>query len=353
MLCVDAHLDLAYNALLWGRNLKTSVPEVRAWEKEIPGKARGRNTVCFPEMRRGEIFLCFSTVNARHATGFKTNLDYSPEGAYAMGQAQLVYYELLERQGVLRRVRTREDAAEHLAAWQEAPEDAPIGHVLCIEGADSVLEPDEIFQWWDDGLRVLSLAHYGTSHYAHGTHTTGGLFPPGRALLANMQKLGMILDLTHLADQSFWEALEVFEGRVIATHNNCRALVPDQRQFSDEQIRAIIERDGVIGAAMDDWMIRTEYDKNNPNPEVVSLEHVVDHMDHICQLAGNARNIGIGTDLDGGYGTEQSPGDLDTIADLQKIPDMLRRRGYSEADIEGVMHGNWLRLLGEALPARG
>ena len=350
MLCIDAHLDLAYNALFFGRDLKKPVADIRAWERWLQGKGRGCNTVSLPDLRRGEVFLVFTTVNARHATGMKTALDFSPEGAYAIAQAQMVYYDLMEQQGWLRRLTTQGQVADHVRAWTDTPDTTPIGYILCIEGADCLLEPDQVYPWWERGLRVLSLAHYGPSHYAHGTNTVGGLFPPARPLLRSMEELGVILDLTHTSDGSFWEAVEVFGGRVIATHNNCRALVPRQRQFTDDMIRAIIERDGVIGAAFDNIMIHPDFDMANPNPEIVTLDTLVDHMDHICQLAGNARHVGIGTDLDGGYGKEQSPSDLDTIADLQKLPDLFRARGYSEADIEGIMRGNWLRLLGEALP---
>jgi membrane dipeptidase len=339
------------NVLIYNRDMKKSVAEVRAWEEGMTGKTRGKNTVCFPDLRRGEVFLSFSTILARHASGAKTVLDWSPEGCYAAAWAQDDLYRLYEQQGILRRIKTKDDLQAHLAEWQTAPETAPLGHLLSMEGADPMLTPDQVFRWWETGLRVMSLAHYGLSAYAHGTHTPGGLLPPARPLLKNMRELGMILDLTHLADESFWEVLDIFDGRVIATHNNCRALVPDQRQFSDDQIRAIIERDGVIGSAMDSWMLMPGWDKANPTPEKTTLSDVVDHMDHICQLAGNARHIAIGTDLDGGFGKEQSPWDLDTIADLQKIPGILRRRGYSEADVEAVMRGNWLRLLNEALPA--
>ena len=350
MLCIDSHLDLGLNALFYNRDLKQPVAQVRAWEADMTGKSRGKNTVCFPELRQGEVFLLFSTILARHASGAKAQLDFSPEACFASARSQLILYRLYEAQGLLRPIRTAADLDRHLAEWTSAPETAPLGHLLSMEGADPMLSPDQVYWWWDEGLRILSLAHYGPSAYAYGTHTEGGLKAMGREVLGLMQELGMTLDLTHLADQSFWEALDLFQGRVVATHNNCRALVPDQRQFSDEQIRAIIERDGVIGAAMDDWMLLPGWDKANPTPEQVTLSDVVDHIDHICQLAGNARHVGIGTDLDGGFGKEQSPWDLDTIADLQKIPDLLRARGYAEADVEAVMHGNWLRFLGETLP---
>jgi membrane dipeptidase len=165
-----------------------------------------------------------------------------------------------------------------------------------------------------------------------------------------MQRLGMILDATHLSDESFWEALDLFHGPVWASHNNCRALVPDQRQFSDEQIKALIARGAVIGGALDAWMMVPGWQRGKTTPQEadVRLSHVIDHMDHICQLAGNARHVGIGTDLDGGYGHEQCPQDVDTIADLARLPELLRDRGYNEQDIIGVMHGNWVRFLNDA-----
>ena len=161
----------------------------------------------------------------------------------------------------------------------------------------------------------------------------------------------MVLDVTHLADDAFWAALEIFDGPVWASHNNCRALVPGDRQFSDDQIRALIDRDAVIGAVLDIWMLYPQFVIGATPNTVVSLENVVDHIDRICQLAGNARHVAVGSDLDGGFGTEQSPHDVDTIADLQKLPAILKRRGYSPADIEGVMHGNWLRIFKRGLPA--
>jgi membrane dipeptidase len=118
-------------------------------------------------------------------------------------------------------------------------------------------------------------------------------------------------------------------------------------------IRRLIERDAVIGAVMDAWMLKPDWVRGETTPQSagVTLNDVADQIDHVCQLAGNARHAAIGTDLDGGYGTEQTPQDLDTIADVQKIPDLLRARGYAEPDIALIMHGNWLRLLGQALPA--
>ena len=165
-----------------------------------------------------------------------------------------------------------------------------------------------------------------------------------------MDALGMILDVTHLSDESFWEALELFQGPVWASHSNCRALVPDQRQFSDEQLRALIERGAVIGAAFDAWMLVPGWKRriSHPSNTEVLLRHVADHIDHVCQLAGNARHAGLGTDLDGGFGREQCPSDLDTIADLRKLPEILSLKGFSPADVEKIMHGNFTDFLRRA-----
>ena len=197
-------------------------------------------------------------------------------------------------------------------------------------------------------MRIIGPAHYGVSPYAHGTGTVGGLFPLGPALLKSMERVGMILDVTHLSDQCFDEALDVYGGPVLASHHNCRALVPDQRQLTDDQIKRLISRGAVIGTALDDWMLYPGWVRGKSNPELVKLEAMVDHMDRVCQLAGNTRHAGIGTDLDGGFGKEQSPIDLDTIADLQRVPDMLRKRGYKDADVEGIMYANWVRFFKEA-----
>jgi membrane dipeptidase len=347
MIVIDAHLDLSWNALNWNRDLNLTVPEIRSHEASMKEKGRGTNTVSFPEMRKGEVAVCLATLLARSNPKGKTMLDFrSQEIACAMAQGQLAYYRILEDQGSLRMLRDWKSLEDHLHQWKASQgTSCPLGFILSMEGADPILSPKQIPFWWEQGLRAVGLAHYGLSSYAHGTACEGGLTPRGPELLAVMEEIGMILDVTHLADESFWQAVDLFKGPILASHNNCRALVPGDRQFSDEQIRYLIQRDAVIGAAFDAWMLYPEWVRGETKNSVVSLEAVVDHIDHVCQLAGNAHHAAIGSDLDGGFGTEQSPGDLDTIADLQKIPALLRKRGYAESDIEAVMHGNWLRFF--------
>ena len=358
MIVVDGHLDLAMCALDWNRDLRLGALETRRQEAGMAQKGRGTGTVGFPEMRAGQVALSFATAFARVAwpgsgvSGYRTQ-----EIAYGHAMGHLAYYRQLAANGGVRLVASRADLDRHLAEWSEpvrpgaGPEEPPLGFVVSMEGADAIVSPEQVPEWWANGLRIVSLCHYGFSAYAHGTGMPGGLLPRGRPLLRAMEEVGMILDVSHLAEQAFYEALDAFGGPVLASHNNCRALVPGDRQLTDEMIGLMVQRGAVIGAVMDAWMLYPNWVKGQTSNEVVSLENFVDHIDHVCQVAGNARHAAIGSDLDGGYGTEQCPHDLDTIADLQKVPDLLRRRGYAEDDVRLVMHGNWVRLLREALPA--
>lgn len=247
----------------------------------------------------------------------------------------------------------------HVEQWQQAIESPnageatarlPVGYVLSLEGADSILTPAHLERAYAAGLRAIGPAHYGPGTYAQGTHATGGLGTAGRELLGEIERLGMILDATHLCDDSFAEAMDCFSGHVWASHSNCRTLVPEERQFSDEQLKMLIDRGAVIGAALDAWMMVPNWQRGTTTPEEagVQLDHMLDHIDHVCQLAGNAKHSAIGTDLDGGFGREQCPLDLSTIADLQRIPTMLEKRGYTATDIQQITSGNWLRFLRNA-----
>jgi membrane dipeptidase len=350
MLAVDAHLDLSWNALNWNRDLTLNVSEIRELERGMQEANRGTNTVSFPELRKGEVAISLATVLARASDGQEARLDYrNQQIAYAMAQGQLAYYRLMEREGHLRMLRDWSSLEAHLREWEQTGGNGvPLGFILSMEGADPIVSPNQVIEWWDNGLRVVGPVHYGISAYAHGTGSPGGLTPKGRDLLKAMSEVGMILDVTHLADGSFWEAVELFQGPLLASHHNCRSLVPGDRQLTDEQINLLIQRDSVIGAAFDAWMLYPGWVAGQTSNTVVSLEAVVDHIDHVCQLAGNACHSALGTDLDGGFGTEQSPYDLRTIADLQKIPGLLRKRGYRESDVEAIMHGNWYRFFRKA-----
>ncbi len=356
MLLFDAHLDLSMNALEWNRDLTRPLEEVRRREKGKKDKVdRGVGVCTLPEMRRGEIGLCIATQIGRYVEeGNPLPGWYSPEIAWAQTQGQLAWYRAMEDAGEMKQLFTKSDLQQHLNLWRTNPgPKTPIGFVLSLEGADSIVNLSYLEKAFVLGLRAIEPAHYGPGRYSPGTGAEGGLTPAGRELVKEMDRIGIALDVTHLTDDAFWESLEIYTGPVWASHNNCRALVPHQRQYSDEQLQELIRRDAVIGAAFDAWMMVPGWirGKTMPQDTGVMISHAADHIDHICQMAGNARHCGIGSDLDGGYGTEQTPLDLQSIADLQSLAGILASRGYSAADVAGIMHGNWIRKLDQALPA--
>lgn len=360
MFTIDAHLDLSMNALEWNRDLRQSAAEINARERARGWKDkpdRGNATVSFPDLRRGRIGLVVATQIARFVADDNPLPGWhSAEQAWAQTQGQLAWYRAMEEAGELVAIVDLAGLDAHVARWQGAlaagadTARLPIGYVRSLEGADSLVTLAHLERAHAAGLRALGPGHYGPGRYAHGTDASAPLNAAGRELLRAMDRLGIILDATHLCDVAFWEALDIFGGPVWASHNNCRALVDHNRQFSDDMIRALVARGAVIGGALDAWMMVPGWIRGTSLPEPMGcrLEVVLDHLDRICQIAGNADHVGIGSDLDGAYGREQSPYDLETIADLARLPGMLAARGWPAADVAKLMHGNWLAFLRRA-----
>lgn len=354
MFIVDAHLDLAMNAMEWNRDLRDPVAAIRKREQGMTDKPdRGKGTVSLPALRKGNIGLVVATQIARYvAPGNPLPGWHSPEQAWAQTQGQLAWYKAMEEIGELTQIRDITGLERHLEHWNDGQSNdrKAIGYILSLEGADSLISLEHLEMAYAYGLRAVGPAHYGPGRYANGTDATGRMNESGIALLKEMERLHFILDATHLCDDAFWQAMEIFNGATWASHNNCRSLVDHNRQFSDEQIRTLIEKEAVIGVALDAWMMVPHFIRQQSTPEQLNcnLESLVNHIDHICQLAGNTLHAAIGSDLDGAFGKEQCPYDLDTIADLQKIPALLQARGYTKDDINNIMHGNWLRFLRKA-----
>ena len=355
MFIIDAHLDLSMNALEWNRDLKKSVQEIRQREAGMNDKPdRGKGMVSLPELRKGNIGLVVATQIARYVgPGSALPGWNSPEQAWAQTQGQRAWYTAMEKEGEMKQVTNRQELNMHIALWNDttiANEKKPVGFILSLEGADSLVDLSYLEKAYSYGLRAIGPAHYGPGRYSPGTGESGPLTNKGVELLKEMESLDMILDVTHLTDEAFKKAMDLYRGPVWASHHNCRALVHYQRQLTDEQIKILIDRNAVIGGVLDAWMLKNDWirGKSDPKEEDVKLEQLIDHYDHICQLAGSSDHIAIGSDLDGMYGTEQSPYDMDTIADLQKLKDLLKARGYSTADTAKIFHGNWLRFLNNA-----
>ena len=354
MLIFDAHLDLALNAVDWNRDLRQSIDDIRAQERSLGMMEAGRrtNTVSFPELRQAEVGVCIATLLARQEQTINHSFGHiSPEACYAFAHAHLAYYRAMEQAGWMKCIKTKTDLLNQVNAYQASPGTAPVGYILGMEGADPILKPETVEEFYDHGLRAIGLTHYGGNRYGGGTRTEIGLALDAVDLLRHIDQLGMTVDMTHLSDVAFWQVEKLFQGRIHASHQNSRRICDWQRQFSDDQYRVIIERDGVIGIAFDIIMLQPGYVRGESAREA-TIARAVDNIDLICQMAGNARNVGIGSDLDGGYGCEQTPADLDRISDLQtRIPELLAERGYPEDDIRLIMHGNWLRFFGEVLPS--
>lgn len=350
-LIIDGHLDLSMNAMDWNRDLRKSIEEIRRREsgmKDFPD--RGNGVVNFEELRKGNIGLVFATQIARYVSADNPLPGWhSPEHAWAHTQAQLTWYREMELAGELRPIKNLTDLEDHLAQLINSNEKR-IGYLLTLEGADSIVDLSYVEKAWNYGLRAIGPAHYGPGRYAQGTNATGGIGQAGKELLKEMERFNIILDATHLCDDSFREALDCYHGPVWASHHNCRTLVDHNRQLTDDQIRELISRDAVIGAVLDAWMMIPGWIKGSSTPKEMNcgLEKAIDHIDHICQIAGNTNHVAIGSDLDGGFGREQSPYDINTIADLQKFPGLLRKRGYSDSDVINITSGNWLRFLRKA-----
>jgi membrane dipeptidase len=353
MMIFDAHLDLAWNACDWNRNLSLSVADIRNFERQFPGAYPGPNTVSLPELRRGGVSTLVANLLPRLERKHKLLTFFqSREAAFGASVGQLAYYRALVARGQLRELYDRESLESHVLHWQKNNHKEPVGFILGMEGSASILSPNQISEWFASGLRVLGPAHFGADQYCHGSGSNGGLTGEGVLLLRAMERHGVILDVSHMSDQTFQEALELFGGSVLASHHNCRVLVPGGRQLTDEQIEVLIKRGAVIGVALDDRMLQPNWWTSKSDPKTVSLEDVVNHIDHICQLAGNAHHCGLGSDLDGGFGKEQTPGDLDTIADLPKIAHILEHRRFSAADIERIMWRNFVEFFLKALPSQ-
>jgi membrane dipeptidase len=354
-LIFDAHLDLAMNAIEWNRDLTRPLAEIRQREMHMKDKPdRGKGTVCLPELRKGRVGLVVATQLARYtASGSGLAGWHSPQQAWAMTQAQLCWYREMEKIGEMVQITNLEQLDRHLALWETtAIEDdrKPIGYILSLEGADSLVDISYLHTAYEYGLRATGLSHFGPGRYAPGTKTEGPLTARGVELLREMNALKLILDVTHLTDEGFYQAVDIYQGPIWASHHNVRKIVPNQRQLTDEQIRILIDRGSVIGGMLDCWAMDIRFIDTVSDPWQldIRLENLVDHWDHICQIAGNSHHIAFGSDLDGIFGTEQAPWDMNSIADLQKYQEILTRRGYTRDDIENIFYKNWIRFLRKA-----
>lgn len=353
-LIFDGHLDLAMNAIEWNRDLTRPLQEIRQREMHLKDKNdRGRGTVCLPELRKGKIGLVVATQLSRVAdaeSSLPGSSWNSPQQAWAMTQAQIAWYREMEAMNEMVQITNVEELNRHILLWEDGTipdESKPIGYILSLEGADSLVDVSYLHKAYNYGLRAIGLSHFGPGRYAPGTKMEGEITPLGIELLKEMGKLNMILDVTHLTDEGFDQVMDLYEGHIWSSHQNVRKIVPTQRQHTDEQIKKLVSRGAVIGGMLDCWAMDLRFIDmvSDPWQLNIKMENLVDHWDHICQIAGNSLHIGLGTDLDGNFGTEQTPWNMNSIADLQNYQSILSNRGYKQEDIDNIFHKNWIRFL--------
>ena len=328
MFLVDAHLDLAYNAVCTGRDVTLpAVQQAVTNVNEIP-------TVGLPDLRAGHVGLICATIFAQPQTAKHAGYT-DADSARAAALEQLRWYQRQEAHGRMKFVRSASELpAEASKTTQHA--------ILLMEGADPLRTPADLPEWFDAGMRILGLAWRGT-RYAGGTGVPAPLTAEGVAIVPELDRLGIIHDASHLAEESFWQLLDLTDGPVMASHSNCRAIVPTDRQLSDDMIRALVKRGGVIGINFYDKFLLPpdQYQKRRR----ATLADLVAHMQRICELAGSANHVGIGTDLDGGLGREQIPREITTAADLPRVADALAEANFDDRAICGILGGNWLSFF--------
>lgn len=359
MLIVDAHEDLAYNVLTYGRDYTISAAETRRRERGTQTHQQNGDTLLgWPEYQQGQVAIVFSTlfaVPARYREGLSETQVYStPDQAHQLYRAQIDIYHRLagEHADKFRLIQTQNDLQEVLSHWEDSQaETHPVGLTILMEGAEGVRSADELEEWWRLGLRLIGPAWAGT-RFCGGTREPGPLTKEGYALLEGMADLGFILDLSHMDQESALQALDTYPGTIVASHANAQALLKgldSNRHLPDRVIQGILERSGVIGIVPVNAFLLAGWKKGDGR-DLVSLNHIVAQIDYICQMAGDARHVGLGTDFDGGFGVQSVPADIDTIVDLQKLVPLLANKGYTQEDIAAILGSNWINMLQQCLP---
>ena len=356
MVVVDAHLDLAFNALRYDRDLLLPLSELREFEERTGSpnrKLNGTALATIPALREAGVRIVFSSLFvppiSKADTAAGTRFVYSTmEQAHGLAMEQMDYYHRLADDHDFIHLVT--DLSALSEVLDKSDDDNPLlGIVIMMEGADPIREPRETEMWYERGLRMVAPAWDDTGYSAGAWRGRGGLTRDGRELLEIMSEMSFILDLSHMSEQASLEALDSYDGQLAASHSNVRQLVPGQRQLSDQQIQRIAERDGVIGVVFFNQFIKAGHIKGG-RKDAVTIDHLIAHVDHICQRVGDSLHVGLGTDFDGGFGLEDVPAEIETVADLTKVSDQLGERGYDVTDIENIMAGNWLRMLNNSLP---
>lgn len=343
MLIIDGHLDLAWNAIALGRDITQPLAVIRALEGDVPVYGAGVATVSLTSLRTAGVRAAIATIFAAPHSEHQPDGYHTAEEAYAQGTAQLRYYQQMEDNGEIRIIRTRQQLAETIAGEGTTP-----GVVLLLEGAEPLRTPADLMEFYAAGVRIVGPAWHAT-RYAGGTGEPGPLTEIGVELLQEMARMGVALDISHLAEEACTQAFALFRGFIIASHANARAITPVERNLTDAQLRHIADRNGIIGLVLYNRFIRHSWSEKD-GKDAVSLNHLLEHARYIATTIG-AKHLALGSDMDGGLGRDDIPCELDSCADYTKISDGLVKSGFTDSEIAGIMGGNWARVLDQLLPS--
>ncbi len=364
-LMIDAHQDLAYNIMNFDRNYTLSAAEIREAEVgTIIPAINGDSLLGWQDYQRGQVAVLFATIfacPASHKVGnWDKTLYRTPLEANKIYRKQLDIYNRLvdEHPDKYQMIFTQTELDECLERWKSSANNNlentyPVGIVLLIEGAEGILDPGELYEWWESGIRIIGPA-WSRTRFCGGTRAPGPVTREGWELFEVMSEIGFGLDISHMSETASIEVLDGYKGPLLASHANSRAVLKaedNDRHLSHMQIQRLVERQGIIGIIPHNPFLTSRWEKSSPR-NTVSLANVVEHIDHICQVSGNALHVGFGTDFDGGFGLQSVPAEIDTIADLQKVATGLTGMGYTDIEIDNIFSNNWKGLLKRILPTK-
>jgi membrane dipeptidase len=317
---VDAHLDIGWNALAHGRGfLQPPAAGYLVSRSSLVGAGAGL------------VFATLYTAPARAGRAMRTRYVYeNAHEAHIMATSQVNYYESCG----LQLIGDKAELSSYVRGWKKGR----LAAVLLMEGADPIEDPSQLGAWTDRGVRIIGPA-WGGTRYSGGTGAPGGLTDLGVQLLKAMRRKRVILDLSHMADQAVADAFAMWRGPIMASHSNAREIVPGDRQITDATAKEVARRDGMLGVSF--------YAKHLRTSGRATLDDVIKHVTHLAQAAGGPERVGLGTDLDGGFGAKEAP--LNDLAELRELRARLTRH-FSKGQVDGVMGGNWLDYLGRSLP---
>jgi membrane dipeptidase len=356
---IDGHQDIAYNMHSFGRDYTLPNAQIRSQESstKIP-QWSGDTMLGIDQYRESKVAIVFATLFAapiRYKEGDWDKTVYqTQEEAHTLYRKQIdTYHELVANNPQqFRLIMTQNDLNSHMDEWNQFNEIdfPPVGIVLLMEGADAIRKVYEVELWWEMGVRIIGPAWVKTV-YCGGTKEPGGLTKQGFALLEAMGDLGYSLDISHMDKKAALQALDIYDGNLIATHANAAQLIKNDsnRHLSNRVIEGVLERNGVIGVVPYNLFLNAEWKKGNPR-DIVPLDLVANQIDYFCQIAGNSQHVAIGSDADGGFGLQSSPIGMNSLSDLSKLVPMLSEKGYHTSDIENIFYRNWLRFLKTSLP---